>query len=273
MDHSLVFDFNDYKVFLKTWIKELPKNGHGYKQLLAQAMDCQTAYISQILLADNQLSLEQAEKAATFMGLSEDEVDFFLLLVQLARAGTPTLIKRTQKQINGIRKKREQLKERIQADAQLDPQVQNTYYSNWIYTALHAALSIPGLQTRERLHENFAASPAAIDSALKFLAENKVILIEGGKFKAGSVRMHLGHDSPLINQHHTNWRMQAINSLENHIEEELHYSSVVTISEDDAKKIKDKLLASIDAVKKIVRSSPEEMLYSINLDFFRPRKR
>jgi uncharacterized protein (TIGR02147 family) len=273
LSHSSVFDFDDYKLFLKTWIRELPKHGHGFKQQLARALDCQTAYISQVLLGHNHLSLEQAEKAALFMKLSEDEVDFFLLLVQLARAGTPSLSKRLTKQIQVIRKKREQLKERVRVDFQLDPQTQTHYYSNWIYTAIHAALSIPALQTKERLHESFSASPAAIDAALEFLLQNKIIFLEGGRLKANSVRMHLGHDSPSINQHHTNWRMQAINSLEDRREEALHYSSVVTLSEMDAVKIKEKLMASIGSVKEIIKSSPEEELYCLNFDFFKPRRR
>jgi hypothetical protein len=73
----------------------------------------------------------------------------------------------------------------------------------------------------------------------------------------------------MISKHHTNWRMQAIQSLEREAESELHYSSVITVSEGDAVKIREALVKAIEQVRLIVKPSKDEALYCYNLDLFK----
>lgn len=48
----------------------------------------------------------------------------------------------------------------------------------------------------------------------------------------------------------------------------LHYSSVISISNDVANVIRENLLKSIEDNKRLIKSSSEEKLYSYCLDFF-----
>lgn len=83
--------------------------------------------------------------------------------------------------------------------------------------------------------------------------------------------MHIGSDSPFIAKHHTNWRLKALTDLErmNNRKTTAHYSSVITVSAEDATKIESLILECTDKVKAVVRDSeePSELL-CFSLDLF-----
>jgi len=72
----------------------------------------------------------------------------------------------------------------------------------------------------------------------------------------------------MIAKHHSNWRIKAIQSLDETHQNDLHYSSVITCSFDDSVKIKMALIQAIDEIRKIVRPSEDEGAYAYSLDFF-----
>ena len=83
-----LFEYSDYKLYLSDKIDGMPKHGRGERSKLAEALRCHLAYVSQVLKGEAQLSLEQADIINQYFDHSPDEADFFLLLVQAARAGT-----------------------------------------------------------------------------------------------------------------------------------------------------------------------------------------
>lgn len=96
---------------------------------------------------------------------------------------------------------------------------------------------------------------------------------EGGGLQVGATRIHLGNDSSLISKHHTNWRIQAIRSLDREDRtqqnEDLHYSSVVSLSAADVLKIKAMLVETIESFNATVAPSKEELVQCLALDFFK----
>ena len=97
-----IFDYTDYKKYLKDGLKQKPKSGHGFKSAMASAIHCQSAYISRVLNGDAHFSLEQAYALNGFLGHSEEEAEFFILLVSYARAGTQPLERFFLRKINEI---------------------------------------------------------------------------------------------------------------------------------------------------------------------------
>src|SRR4051812_16967808 len=100
------FDFDQYKSFISAWIAAQPNNGHGSKASIAREAQCQTAYISQVVLGNANLSLEQAERLSGLFQLTDDETEYFLLLLQKDRAGTERLRRHFSKQLARIRERR-----------------------------------------------------------------------------------------------------------------------------------------------------------------------
>ena len=89
----VIFGYRDYKSYINHWIASQPNRGRGFKSKIAERIRCQLAYISQVLTGVANFSLEQAEMLNTLFNHSEAGGEFFLLLVERARAGTSSLEK------------------------------------------------------------------------------------------------------------------------------------------------------------------------------------
>lgn len=266
-----IFEFKDYKAYLKALIAGKPGGGRGVRAAMAKSIGSTVSHISQVLSGDSHFTFEQAEGVNEFLAHSKDEAIFFLMLVQLARAGTPALRKRVGEQMGELLSKRLVLKERLGVKESLDERDQMTFCSSWIYGAVHVATSIPKLQTKEALSAQLGVSKKKIGEVLEFLMSvGLVVSAEGGKFKMGVARFHLSDDSPMIAKFHTNWRMQAIGSLDaEKTKEDLHYSSAVSLSDADVLHIKSTLVKTITEIKAVIKESKEEGVHCLSLDFFR----
>lgn len=267
-----IFDYKDYKEYLKDLLKQKPKRGHGFKSAIADAIRCQSAYISRVLNGNAHFSLEQAHDLNSYLGHSEEESDFFIFLVSYARSGTQALQKFFLKKISETLNKRLILKERFKIKMNLSLEDQAMYYSAWYYVAAHLLLSIPEFQTKQAIAEYLNLPLSKITEILNCLLHSGLAIKKGERYGIGETRIHLGSDSPFINKHHINWRMKTIQSLDqNHPteNEDLHYSSIVSVSKDDIDKIKSKFIKTIDEFNGTVKDSKEERLQCFTLDFFK----
>lgn len=261
-----VFAFKDYKAFLGA-SSGGKRQRLGIKSKLAAALRCQSTYISQVIHGQAHFSLEQAERVGRFFGFSAEEQKYFLLLVQRARAGTAELRKFFEQEIEAILEKRMNLKERLGERKGLTKEHQSIYYSSWHYAAIHVAVTMPALQTRERLAKALKVSKKRIAEVVNFLIEIGLVVEVDGLLKKGP-DLRLGKDSENIIKHHSNWRLRAIDSLEQEDSRDLHYSAIVSLSRNDATKIKDMILDSLKKNLDIIYPSPAEELYCYTLDFF-----
>lgn len=264
-----IFDFKNYKSYLRS---RLSSGRWGQKAALAKVADCQPTYISQVLHASADLSLEQASRVNQFLGHSKEESSFFLLMVLRDRAGNEELRLHFQEQIDQILTNRMNLVSRMGARQSLSAEIQARYYSSWHYTAIHTALSVPSLQTKQELGNHFGLPLQRISTVLEFLVSAGLAKVAGDRFEYGEMDLRLGSDTADILKHHTNWRMQVMDSFERESVRDLHYSGVYSLSAADALKIKDMLLQSIQKNLSVVRDSKEEVLYAVCIDFFNLRR-
>jgi uncharacterized protein (TIGR02147 family) len=249
----------------------MPREGHGVRSQLAQAMGCQLAYLSQVLKGEAHLSLEQAEAANRFLGHGRDESNFFFLLIQLARAGTPALREHLREEMKLAQEKWLSLHDRLEIKKALSAEDQAIYYGAWYYAAIHVALSIPELQTKEALSARFALPLTRVSQVLDFLLSSGLAVRDHGRFKIGNSRIHLDKGSPLIIQHHTHWRVRSLLAFEHEESDELHYSSVITLSRKDIARIKGILVQAIKESDVLMRQSKEEEICGLAMDLFRLR--
>ncbi|MCB0349717.1 MAG: TIGR02147 family protein [Bdellovibrionales bacterium] len=265
-----VFDFTDYKAYLLHFIKHSPKNGRGVRRAMAEAIRCPVSHISQVISGSSQFTAEQAEEMNDYLGHTEDKAQYFMLLVHYARAGSHKLQERLKKQITAAQEKRLFLKDRLGVKAEILPADQATFYSSWLYGAIHVMTTIPEFQTREKISDHLNISLKKTTEILEFLVQIGLVVENKNEYRIGTSRIHLGSDSPLISKFHTNWRMKAIQSLDREdTQRDLHYSSAITLSEDDYLKIKSQLVKSINDAKNIIRDSKEETLAAFSVDFFK----
>ncbi len=264
-----IFDFKDYRSYLKQLLKSYPKKGHGIRSHWANAMGCQGAYVSHVLHGHNDLSVEQGEALSRFLAHNKDEAEYWLMLIQKERAGTHQLKKFYRELIDEKIAHRENIRERMKIKDNLNLEDQAIYYSHWLYAAVHILLTIPKFQTQpEKIAEYFNASLMQIRSVLNFLEMRKLITLKEGRHKVENNFLFINKNSPLFAHQQSCWRQKAIESIYQNKPEDIHFSSVFTISEVDVAKVKEILLKSIEASTDVIKPSKEEKLYSIGLDFF-----
>jgi uncharacterized protein (TIGR02147 family) len=268
LNKKSVFEYLDYKLYLSNWIADRPNAGRGERSRIAEHLHCQLAYISQVLAGSAHFSFEQGEALNHLLSHTDDEAEFFLLLIHLERSGTSELKKRIKKKIKEILDRRLILKNRLTFEKSLNREDQMFYYSAWHYAAIHMAIAIPELRSREKLAQTFQLSLATVTKTLDFLTSRGLIDEKKGVYSIGDSRIHLENDSPMISKHHTNWRMQAIQSLTKEKEQDLHYSSVITISESDVPKVRETLVKAIESVREIIRPSQDEKVFCYCIDLF-----
>ena len=264
MSNKSVFDYQDYKRFLhdKTEVRR------GDKLRLSKFIKCNAGYISQIFSGRAHLSLEQAERASRFLGLTEEESKFFLLLVQKCRAGTKELEAIFEKQIHQTLNLRTNLAHRLEFNQAISQEHQVLYYSSWHYIGVHMALSLPSLKTKEAIGKYLGISLKRVSEIIEFLLGVGLIEQIGDKYHTGKVSIHLESGSPLIYKHHTNWRLRAIDAVDSFDSNDLHYSSVVTIAKSDVPKMRELLVNAIEEIRTLVAVSKKNALYCYNFDLF-----
>src|SRR5690349_16908646 len=82
-----IFDFTNYKDFVVESLLSMPRRGHGQYSKIAQALGVHTTMVTHIFKGDLHLGSEQCLALTEFLGLGDLETQYFVGLVQLARAG------------------------------------------------------------------------------------------------------------------------------------------------------------------------------------------
>ena len=80
MKKTTIYEYKNYKSFILDWIEKTPSKGRGQRRSIAEAIGCQNPFISHVLSGDYHFSAEQAEACSRYMGLNEQDSEFFLKL-------------------------------------------------------------------------------------------------------------------------------------------------------------------------------------------------
>ncbi len=263
-----IYNFKNYKEFMKYELRNRQPS-RGLKAKLAKVAGVQSAYISQVLNGAANLTLEQAEKACAFFEFSKQEKTFFILLVEYERAGTHGLKSHFLEEINQYLQKIDRVKSRIvTANQQMSTMDKIMYYSSWEYIAVYVLCSIPGLNNLEALSKKLKIEKDKTLEVLNFLIEVGHIEKVGNQYKILEARIHLEDDDPLIKNHHTNWRVRAIESIKNRKSQDLFFSTAYSFSKKDQAVIKKRILTLISELDPLIIESKEEVAGCINIDFF-----
>jgi uncharacterized protein (TIGR02147 family) len=268
MSGKNIFDFRDYKAYLNHVLSQMPSRGHGLRSRFAKHLRVQPGYISQVLNSGAHFSPEQAEDLNHFLNHTEEESDYFLLLVQLNRAGSVPLKQRIQKQMDLVLSRRADLQTRVQIKKRLSIDEQSRYYSSWQFAAVHILTTIPRFRTPDSISQALGLSTRRTKIVIEELTKIGLLEKKGQEFHPGETLLYLSNEAALISKHHCNWRVRALEALEEINDENLHFSVVTSISKEDRRKLRNFLAGAVEDFMKVVKSSSEEELHALNIDFF-----
>ncbi|HUP58711.1 MAG TPA: DUF4423 domain-containing protein [Bdellovibrionota bacterium] len=260
-----VFSFDDYKDLLSDRVRE---QGAGYKSRLARSIGTPPSFLSQVLHTHVHLSLDHGARLAAFWSLGEDERDYLLGLIQLARAGSRELREIVRGQLAALRKRNEDLSRRYRQPALPTNDEQWTYYTAWHLGAIHMLLTVPGFQKARPIASRLQIPVELVEQGLGALAALGLATAKGEIWSAAKKSIHLDKRSPASPVNHMIWRQRAIQKIYEASERSLHYSGLHTLSRADYERVRALLLDSLDRARKIIEPSKEEELVCLCFDLF-----
>ncbi len=262
-----IFDYSEYKEFVNDWISLQAKGGHGQFRQLALKLGINSVVMSQVFRGDRELTLEQGLGVTLFIGLSELERDFFLLLVQKSRAGSVELKTVLEKQIENLRVSSQTLKSRVKHQKFSDED-KSQFYSQWYYSAIRLGVSIENLGSVSAIADHLNLDRALVARVIDFLLKQKLIVEEKNRLNMGPQVTHVGLDSPFVNRHHANWRLKALQAMEKTDKSDLFYTGPMALSNEVAKEIRKLLVDLVEKSTKKIAASDSEVLRCLNFDWF-----
>jgi len=261
-----IYGCNDYRALLVGW--EQSENSRGARSRLAKAAQASPSWMTQVLTGDVQLTPDQAMGISTFLHLNESETDYFLLLVDLERAATMSLKTRIQKKLDTLKKESRKLAASVKTDSSISDENTAHYYSSWVYAAVHVSCMNKGRTVDEISHELFIAK-SVIATILNELRDMGLLGLNGVRWRANSMNVHLPTDHPMIKLAHAGWRNRTIQFLNGGEELGLHYSAVHCLSKADIETIREILRKTILNCRRVIDQSPSEVLGVFCLDWYK----
>lgn len=264
-----IYEFQDYRRFLRGEFAKLPKKGRGQARKLADALKVHPVVVSQVLSGTRDLSPEQALETALYLGLDERATEYFSLLVHRARAGTRKLEQHLTKKIEALRAEATFLKNRIQKHRKLNEEDMGKFYSDWYYSGIRLLTSVPGFGDVDAIARHYRLSRARVAEIVAYLEEKGLCARdEKGRLKMGATSTFITGESPFANGHHRNWRAKAMEAQIHQKQEDLFYTSPCSLSAADKEKFREELKKLIASFSQRVQDSPAELVACLNIDWF-----
>lgn len=264
-----IFEYDDYKKWIKEHINAMEKSGRGQFTKIANHLNVSPTIITQIFAGPRELSPEHAVLLAEYFMLSKIEKKYLILLVNFARAGSEKYRLELKEDIKEIRILAQNISRRVTTNAELTEETMSILYSNWYYIAIWSLVAIEGYHVPEKISKRLNISRIKTREALDFLIKHSIVIIDSeNKLKMGPTLIHLPSSSPQAARNNQNWRLKAFNKYEEPGNSDLFYTGVMTLSESDVITIRETILQFISKTVNTVKDSPSECLYCFCTDWF-----
>lgn len=264
-----IFSHQNYRDFLKSYVSSLPKHGRGEIGKMAKATSIHPTLLSLIFSGKRDLSPEQTHDLGAYLKLTELEADYFSLLVQHARAGNHRLKSHLKKKIVALQTESTKISRRFEHEKSLSEIERSVFYSSWLYSAVRLFTSVGEKgKTLDEITERFLQPRQRILGILNFLLSAGLVVQERERYKIGPLRTFLEQGSSHLVRHHSNWRDKAVQKADQVSEEELMFTSPISLSKSDFARVREEIAALLKSVSATVKDSPAEEIACLNVDLF-----
>jgi uncharacterized protein (TIGR02147 family) len=263
-----IFEYVSYREYLDVWIESQGDRAYGLKGRIALAVGVSSSLISQVLKGEKTLTPDQTSELSDFIGMTEHESEYLHLLVETDRSGNPRYREKLERKMRTLQENSRRLGKRVPRNKELSEEQKAIYYSSWLFTGIRNLTAVPGMGSVEELAKYLHLEPAVLNRVLRFLIESGLCKEQDGQITYGPASTHVDKESPFVNKHHQNWRFQALQQMERKRDEDLFFTSPMSLSRAAAKEIRTLLPNVVQNVMKISGPSPSETVACLNIDWF-----
>lgn len=264
---TAIYEFESYKDYVRKWISSQPKAGRGELSKMARFLGVHSTMMSHVFKRHAHLSEEQACELCEYLGLDHDETSFFLQLVQLEKAGSEKLKAVLRTEVKKQKEKWLTVSSQVKPDKELSDEKKAIFYSSWHYSAVRLLSNLPKSNTLHSLKQQLGLPLNTLNKMLRFLTDAGIIEETDGKFRTLLSKIHVSSTSPFIWKHHQNWRVKAMERYQQISDDELFFTSPLTINSRDIAEVKKKILKLIQEVSQTVEKSDPDTLCCLNIDW------
>lgn len=261
---AAIYGFSEYRDYLK-WALSAEQLGRGGRQNVATFLRCQPSFISQVLSGRNDLSLEHAYRLNLFFKHSKAESEYFMLLVQIGKAGSVELKNFFLEQLERARRENLQVGKVVQ-NLELNEANILRYFSSFLSVASHLLVSIPAYQSEKALREKLGASERDLGDALDFLEGAKLIKRIGEKIVTGEAHIHIRKTSPYAAFASQQIRLHMLQLQNIRNDKSLLFGTHFTISKQGLARVRQKMLDFIGELNQEIAAADPESMCTIVLD-------
>lgn len=264
-----IFQYAEYRAVMAYFVDK-HKSIRGYRTKMASAINCSSAYLSQVMNSHVQLSQDQGLLLANFWSLAKLETDFFLALIGQERAGTPELKAYIGEKIERLREKHTNVGHYVAQQNTLSLELAAEYYSSWLYQAIHVAISVPQIDSLAKLVARFGCDRDRVSAVLHRLMTMGLIEEDpSGGWRATQLHTHVDRDSPNFANQHKNWRLKSCEDSVINSSDSVLYTGVYSLSQKTAEIMRNLLLDTISKAHDEVVGSAEEEVFTLQIDWYK----
>lgn len=261
-----IFSHSSYKSVMSAKLGSEGQRGQITRA--AEALGCQRSYLSRVISGDLHLTPDHAFQLSRFWSLNDDESEYFQTLVDFERAGNPDFRAHLKSKLAALRKKFESIGERTERKHLSIDAIQAQYFSSWVWGAVHFLTCVPKFQTPAAIAHRLGLQEAMVRMVLQEMKSRGLVAESRDRWNYQSGEFHIDKSSPLAVFHHQNWRQRATLDAQNPGNGNVHFTGVLTMSQEDSEKIKELLLQFIAKANAISSPSKPEDALALTCDFF-----
>ena len=227
--------------------------------------------ISKAINQKANLSQDQLYLICKSFKLSDLEMRFLLLTLDMERTGVQAFKVQIQKERNDLKRKGLEIAEQLDGiDFCLPVEAHRIYYTNPVHQLCHMALDLPLFQRRpELLMREFGINDREFSGVLDFLVTNHLVVHKNERYFSQHCDQFLKRIDPFFSVWKEALRRRATIKAESvEQEKKLEFTVLISCSETTRKAIRLKILEFIKESQEILQDDiAEEMLY-LGIDFF-----
>ncbi|MEQ1724107.1 MAG: TIGR02147 family protein, partial [Pseudobdellovibrio sp.] len=178
-----IFDFYDYRDYIKANFSALPNSGYGKLAELADSSGVNRATITLVLKKERDFTSDQAFNACQFLGLNKIETDYFLNSVQMQKAAQTKVRNHYRDKLDLIRNEHQDLQKRLGKSKEFDENAKAQFYSNWFYSAIRLSTSIAENDNIDTIAKHLDLPLNVVKQVVDFLLEHKLVSQIDNKLK------------------------------------------------------------------------------------------
>ncbi len=266
-----VYESADYKKILIQSLSD--KKTHVSRQFTFQNMAAhcgvQKTYLSKVLNRQGHLTEDQLYLACDFLGFSEEEKRYMLLLYSWEKSQLPKRKENLKQSIQTLQNQNKKTEKRISVTSfESAEHKERDYHLDPYFILIHMFLTIRRFALDVRLvSQELSISETQLNHYLTKLEQMEIIRFHQGKYEVLKDNLHLPENSPIFTAFRTLMRLKALDQMNRVNSLDTYSFSVVFSSTPQIRqRIQSLILDMIKETQLLVSKGREEEVYQMNID-------